>query len=273
MDKIPNNRLAFVWFTYELDHAILLRSVKAVNALFPGAKKFVADDISENRTLPKRVVRALVQMGCSFIPTQTPRRGNLRGWKCARMIAFTYKMIFDTEDVDALIKLDSDALLLSRDHIDTFLDNDTYRYGGMKSRCGRSVCGPTYFIKRDAAEHLYESYLNDMESPYLTEEDFEFASRLCRAYKGNNSVILQIPYSFQGVAPESADAKAGMYVFSKGKEKWERFIAKHWYEVVLGYPTEKYSGKSKEEAKAFILKNNKEKAKVMKSIWAVAHGR
>lgn len=269
-DNDTCSKLAFVWFTYALDHPILLRSVKAVRLTFPSAKLIIADDTSEGKALPKRVVEALARMGCSFIPTTTPRRGNLRGWQCAKMIASTYKWIMDSEDVEMVVKVDSDALMLNPTWIVELLNDDKKRYGGMRSKCHRSICGPTYALKRDAVEHLFESYRYDMESPYHTEEDFELASRLGRAYKGDKSVILQVPYSFRGVHPEFADAVAGMFVFQQNTAKWYKTIAETWQEVVLGYPVRPYTGKTKEEHTKYVLANNTVKAAVMKYMFALA---
>lgn len=263
-------KLAFVWFTYSLDHPILLRSVKAVRLIFPTARLIIADDTSEGKALPKRVIDALSRMGCAFIPTVTPRMGNLRGWRCAKMIADTYKWIIDSEDVDMVVKVDSDALMLNPTWIVELLRDDKKRYGGMRSKCHRSVCGPTYALKRDAVAHLYESYQNDMESPYHTEEDFEMASRLCRAYKNDKSVIMQVPYSFRGIHPEFIDAAAGMFIWQQNSHKWYKQIAENWQEVVLGYPVRQFTGKTKEDRIKHTATNNIVKAAVMKRLFAMA---
>lgn len=263
------DNLAFVWFTYALDHAILLRSVKSARTFFPSAKFYIVDDTSAGQALPRRVLQALVRMGCAFIPTATPRKGNLRGWACAKMIAATYKWIKDTDDVEAIVKVDSDAVFLNPEWIKEFLSDDKYRYGGMRSKCHRAVCGPTYALKPDAIEHLWASYQHDMESPYATEEDFEMCSRLCRAYGGDKSVIYQVPYSFNGMHPEYADAKAGMFVFAQNTLKWYKEIADKWQEVVLGYPVRPFQGKTPQERTQFVLANNMVKAAVMKKIFAM----
>lgn len=266
-----NKKFAFVWFTYAMDHPILLRSVKSVASFFPGQKMYIVDDVSGGMALPKRVIAALSRMGCVFIPTSVPRRGNLRGWACAKVIASTYKWIMDTEDVDVIVKVDSDALMLNPKWIVDFAEDETYRYGGMRSKCHRSVCGPTYALKWDAVEHLWESYRYDMESPYHTEEDFEMASRLCRAYKNDNSKILKVPYSFNGMHPEFADAEAGMFVFSQNATKFYDLIAKNWQEVVLGYPVRQYTGNDQEERTKVIMANNFVKAAVMKHLFKRVH--
>lgn len=265
-----SSKMAFVWFTYMLDHPILLRSVKSVRTFFPAAKLYIIDDTTDGKALPRRVIRALANMGCGFVPTGTPRKGNLRGWACARMIASTYKWVIDTEpEVELVVKVDSDALMLNPKWITELLEDDTKAYGGTRSKCHRSVCGPTYALKREAVMHLWESYQYDMESPYHTEEDFEAASRLCRAYKADSSKIYKLPYSFNGVHPEFADAQAGMFVWSQNSVRWYEVIANTWQQVVLGYPAAPYKGKTQQEYAQFIMFNNLCKAGVMKRIFAL----
>lgn len=259
---------AFIWFTYTLDHAILLRSVKAVRSHFPGAALYIVDDVEGGKRLHKRVVHALGRMGCQFVPTTTPRRGNLRGWQCARMMANTYKWVQDTTGCEVVVKIDSDALILNPRWLHRFRDNKEATYAGMESKCKRAICGPSYALKKEAIQALWDSYQNDMESPYNTEEDFEVSSRLWRYYGGSTPKMMKVPYSFAGSHPEWANAQAGVFSWEQNILMWHRWIANNWDEVVLGRPLINKRPNTPEEARAFILENNRHKAIVMKRIWA-----
>lgn len=258
---------AFVWFTYELDHAILLRSVKAVRSHFPGAPLYIVDDVEGGKRLHKRVVQALGRMGCQFVPTTTPRRGNLRGWQCARMIANTFKWVQSTTGCEIVVKIDSDVLMLNPKWLHEFHGNKEATYAGMQSKCKRAVCGPTYALKKEAVDALWDSYQNDMESPYHTEEDFELSSRLWRHYGGSTPKMVKVPYSFAGSHPEWADARCGVFAWEQNILMWHRWIANNWEEVVFGRQLITQRPKDQNEAKFFAIENNRHKAAAMKRIW------
>lgn len=245
---------------------MLLRSVRAVKTLFPGAKLFVADDTTAPKRLPKRVVRILSGWGVNLAPQDVPRNGNLRGWKCAKMIANVLFWALNVTHSAAVVKIDSDALMLTTDWVDLFLKSPA-TWGGLESKCKRAVCGPTYVLKAEAAAVLKQSYEADMESPYVTEEDFEMSSRLWRHYKGPGNAM-KVPYAFGVTTKEWKGCQAGQFAWSRNIKMWRKWIIRHWSEVVMAAPRVMPEGTSDPvERIERALTANRERATMMKHLW------
>lgn len=254
---------SFVWFTYKYDAPLILRSVKAITSLFPESPKFVYDDAAEN-PLPKRVIEALKRMGCTVIGTKFPRKGNLRGWDCASIMAALYRSVQLATGCKVLVKLDSDTLVLSDAPMKAFLKSDKV-YAGLQSRCKRSIWGPLYMLKLPAIDALTESYRYDMKSPYMTEEDFEVASRLSRYFKGFHQQLL-FPCSRTGYPTQGANVRACVFLWDQEMNMWYKRIAADMEVCVVGvdkYKPETDSGKVHQSK----IRNARARSNVMKRIW------
>lgn len=243
---------------------MLLRSVKSVAANFPGCPLIMVDDgVCEDK--PKsRIAAALRRMGVVTLVSVTPRKGNLRGWACARNIAETLRLVMNTTKCKAVVKIDSDALMLSRRWLDAFLANDKATYGGVKSRCGRAICGPTYALKREAVDILCASYVNDMESPYLTEEDFEMCSRLWRYYGGKDEHMMQITYAMRPDRDVLRSSQAGVFFWNRNILQ-DHKVMLGWDEIVFGARREPYEKGT--NWSAYVQRTNRERAVMMKHLW------
>ena len=253
---------AFVWFTYKDDAPMLLRSVKAVSTLFPDSPKYVYDDLNAGG-LHVRVIAALKRMGCVMVGTKFPRKGNLRGWDCVASQSMLYKAVMRDTRCKVVVKIDSDTLLLRKEPFDAFLKSDKL-YGGIQSKCGRSVCGPCYMLKEEAIDVLTDSFRNDMRSPYLTEEDFEVASRLWRYYKGPFRQLL-LPFSYNGYPTAGRHVDGGLFTWDQDMLVWYKAIASTWSLVCLG--VDYYAPNAAMPADVARRKNRRKRAVTMKTIW------
>lgn len=255
---------SFVWFTYALDHNILLRSVKSVATTFPGCPLIIVDDGTYAAKPKSRIAAALRRMGVVTLVSITPRKGNLRGWACAKNIAETLRLVMHRTKCKAVVKIDSDALMLSRRWLEAFLANDKATYGGVRSRCGRAICGPTYALKKEAVDILCASYVHDMESPYMTEEDFEMCSRLWRHYGGKDEHMMQIPYAMRSDRGVLRTAQAGMFFWNRNILQ-EHKVMLGWDEIVFGARREPYEKGA--DWTEYALRTNRERAAMMKHLW------
>lgn len=227
------SELAFVWFTFRRDGAHLLRSVQSVRRLYPDATLIIADDL--NDPLRPRAIRTLESMGCLMAPTSWPRNGNLRGWHVAYGIAQTLSWAAVVTGADAVVKIDSDVVLLRRGWIDEFMSSGCVA-GGFQSKCKRGICGPCYALKPEAIADLLKSYETEISSPYSTEEDYEMTSRLMRTHgKDPEGWMMRVPYSFLGLSPEWHDARCGMMMWTQDKPAWRGMIARQWEALCAGY--------------------------------------
>lgn len=252
----------FAWFTYKDDTPMLLRSVKAVSELFPDSPKYVYDDLNAGG-LPRKAIFALKRMGCTMVGTKFPRKGNLRGWDCAAAQSQIYKTLMQQTGCKVVVKLDSDTLILRRDSFDAFLRSDKL-YGGIQSKCGRSICGPCYYMKSEAVDVLRLSYMDDMRSPYLTEEDFEAASRLWRYYKGPHKQFL-VPFSYNGYPTGGRKVVGGLFVWDQDMMVWHKQLASEWDLVCVG--ADRYTAASLDQEPVVRRKNRRKRAVTMKTIW------
>lgn len=252
----------FAWFTYKEDASILLRSVKAVAELFPDSPKYIYDDLNAGG-LPRKVIYALKRMGCIMVGTKFPRKGNLRGWDCAAAQAQIYKNLLQKTGCKVVVKVDSDTLILRREPFDKFVKSDKL-YGGIQSKCGRSICGPCYYLKQEAVDALYMSYLDDMRSPYLTEEDFEAASRLWRYFKGPFRQLL-MAFSYNGYPVAGRSVAGGLFTWDQDMMVWHKAIAADWAVLCVG--VDKYHATDANLAAITRKKNKRARAQVMKAVW------
>jgi hypothetical protein len=195
----------FCWFSFRRDASILLHSVFSIANLYPEAPKFVFDD--NNMPLPPRVRNLLMKHGVNVIGTSFNRNGNLRGWICAYKISECYTWLKNVTKCNVLVKVDSDVIWLKKGWLEEFFESPCI-FGGMRSKCRRGICGTSYALKPEGIDLLAESYKNELESPYATEEDFEINQRLAKAKKSHDdNVFFKVPYSFWGVYPETPDAR------------------------------------------------------------------
>lgn len=260
MDMTPD--FAFVWFTYKDDAPMLLRSVKAVTALFPDSPKYIYDDLTAGG-LHVRVIAALKRMGCVMVGTKFPRKGNLRGWDCAASQASIYRIVMRDTKCKVLVKIDSDTLLLRRKPFEDFLKSDKL-YGGIQSKCGRSICGPCYMLKDDAVSALYASYKDDMRSPYLTEEDFEAASRLWRYYRGPFRQLL-FSFSYNGYPVAGRQVLGGLFTWDQDMMVWHKAIAADWCIACFG--ADYLPAAAGDEQVKVRRQNRRKRANAMKTVW------
>lgn len=220
----------FCWFSFRRDASHLLYSVASIRRLYPESQKFVFDDGSY--PLPKRAKRVLTSWGVNVITTTFPRKGNLRGWTCAYKIAECYTWLANITGSEIVVKVDSDTIWLKKGWLEKFAESGCV-LGGMRSKCRRGVCGVSYALKREGIDLLMESYKNELESPYSTEEDFEVCNRISKAKGGNgDDIIYKAPYSLWGIHPECPDA-VGVAV--DWGQNCAQFIADTMEVVVFAY--------------------------------------
>ena len=230
----PDYKIALVWFTWGPDIAPLLRSVASTIKLYPSSPKFVMVDAFPGMPpVSKHAVNWLTKHGVMVQPTSFPRNGNLRGWICAKAISDTYSYIKRITNCKYVMKIDSDVLLLDRKWQDEFMRSGKV-VGGIMDKTNRGVTGPTYILHEDAIATLAESYINDLESPYPTEEDFEMCTRIVHKY--GKDVFWKEAQAFEGVSPVYPDARVGNYLKHQDNDGMMDIMARIWDEVIFPHP-------------------------------------
>lgn len=224
-------KLAFVWFTYRNDALPLLESVRSVRSIYPEAQLVIMDDA--HAPMRSKVHQVLQKLGAVVAYTQAPRLGALRGWKCAQEIARTFAWVRKVTGADLVVKTDPDTVWLAPGWLEAVYASPC-AFGGMASRCGRGVQGFGYALKPEAIDTLNKSYDCDMESPYLTEEDFELSVRLLRA-NGMQAAnyMLQVVTSHCGMSPACPAAVAGFYDWAQDMPVWRGLMRKAWQVVTM----------------------------------------
>lgn len=123
LSTISDDKVEFFYFTCRRDYDQLFPSIRMVRHHFPYARIILAVDCYDFFTLSQHQSFYSEFVNITIEGTTFPRRGNLKGGECLKGM---WRFIAENKstDIEAVIKIDSDVLLLQRDWIDDFvIDN------------------------------------------------------------------------------------------------------------------------------------------------------